>query len=222
MHQSNERDIARWAYLTKGLGADPNEQDRWNCMILSFTAAMLVAGIMGLILGQTSIPIWLRAVFFIGGFVGTILVANKVCTQRAYSARQEKQAAPKTAPKPAPTSAPKAVSPAAKPTPAPAPVVAAAPEAATGAGTKPAILGAPRDGNADDLKLIKGVGPKLEAVCNKLGFWHFDQISNWTADEIAWVDQNLEGFKGRVTRDDWVTQAKILAGGGETEFSKRQ
>ena len=42
-----------------------------------------------------------------------------------------------------------------------------------------------------------------------------------TADEVAWVDQNLEGFKGRVTRDEWVAQAKLLAEGGETEFSKR-
>ena len=63
--------------------------------------------------------------------------------------------------------------------------------------------------------------PKLEQVCNSLGFYHFDQIAAWTADEIAWVDSNLEGFRGRVTRDDWVAQAKQLAAGGETEFSKR-
>jgi predicted flap endonuclease-1-like 5' DNA nuclease len=54
-----------------------------------------------------------------------------------------------------------------------------------------------------------------------LGFWHFDQIAAWTADEVAWVDANLEGFRGRVTRDQWVAQAKTLAEGGETEFSKR-
>ena len=54
-----------------------------------------------------------------------------------------------------------------------------------------------------------------------MGFYHFDQIAAWTGDEIAWVDQNLEGFKGRVTRDEWVAQAKILAAGGATEFSKK-
>ena len=43
----------------------------------------------------------------------------------------------------------------------------------------------------------------------------------WTADEVAWVDANLQGFKGRVSRDTWVEQAKVLASGGETEFSKR-
>ena len=54
-----------------------------------------------------------------------------------------------------------------------------------------------------------------------MGFYHFDQIAAWTAAEIAWVDDNLEGFKGRVTRDEWVAQAAILAAGGETEFSKK-
>ena len=66
------------------------------------------------------------------------------------------------------------------------------------------------------------MGPKLEALCNRLGFYHFDQIAAWTPEEIAWVDENLEGFKGRVSRDDWVAQARILAAGGSTEFSNRQ
>ncbi len=79
---------------------------------------------------------------------------------------------------------------------------------------KPEGLSAARDGKADDLKLIKGIGPKLEVLCNRLGFWHFDQIADWTAAEIAWVDDNLEGFKGRVTRDEWVVQARELAAGG--------
>lgn len=89
-------------------------------------------------------------------------------------------------------------------------------------GSRPEALDGPRGGQPDDLKLIKGVGPKLEALCNSLGFWHFDQISNWTADEVAWVDSNLEGFKGRVSRDNWVAQAKILASGETTEFAERQ
>ncbi|MDJ0626933.1 MAG: NADH-quinone oxidoreductase subunit NuoE [Rhodobacter sp.] len=102
-----------------------------------------------------------------------------------------------------------------------APKAAAAPAAAEGPGTKPATLDAPRDGKADDLKMIKGVGPKLEKLLNTLGFYHFDQVASWTADELAWVDQNLEGFKGRASRDAWIEQAKILASGQETEFSKR-
>jgi len=102
-----------------------------------------------------------------------------------------------------------------------APKPAAAPAAAASEGAKPAALTAAREGGADDLKRIKGVGPKLEQTCNSLGFYHFDQIAAWTADEVAWVDQNLVGFKGRVSRDDWVAQAKLLASGGETEFSSR-
>jgi predicted flap endonuclease-1-like 5' DNA nuclease len=88
-------------------------------------------------------------------------------------------------------------------------------------GTKPAMLDAPKGGTPDDLKKIKGVGPKLESMLHGMGFYHYDQIANWTAAEVAWVDENLEGFKGRVSRDGWVAQAKVLAAGGETEFSKR-
>ena len=93
--------------------------------------------------------------------------------------------------------------------------------AAGSVGTKPKQLTAARGGTADDLKMIKGVGPKLEALLHKLGFFHFDQVASWGADEVAWVDQNLEGFKGRVSRDNWVQQAKVLAEGGDTEFSQR-
>lgn len=88
-------------------------------------------------------------------------------------------------------------------------------------GTRPEALSAPRKGVADDLKLIKGIGPQLEAICNSLGFYHFDQISSWTEEEIEWVDANLEGFRGRATRDKWVRQAMILARGGSTEFSQK-
>lgn len=88
-------------------------------------------------------------------------------------------------------------------------------------GNKPEALSAPRGGAADDLKRIKGIGPKLELLCHELGFYHFDQIAGWSAAEVAWVDENLTGFKGRVSRDNWVDQARTLAGGGETEFSKR-
>ncbi|MBY4895203.1 hypothetical protein KUL25_20770 [Rhodobacteraceae bacterium N5(2021)] len=99
--------------------------------------------------------------------------------------------------------------------------VAAAPAASEEEGTRPAALDGPRGGTADDLKRIKGVGPKMEQLCNSLGFYHFDQIAAWTPDEVRWVDQNLQGFKGRVTRDDWVNQASLLASGGETEFSRK-
>ena len=77
---------------------------------------------------------------------------------------------------------------------------------------QPKAMAAARAGGPDDLTIIVGIGPKLEILCHRLGFFHFDQIAAWTAAEIAWVDDNLEGFKGRVTRDDWVGQARKLAG----------
>ncbi len=104
----------------------------------------------------------------------------------------------------------KPAAPAAKPKAA-ASTAPVAPPAVQGAPAQPKGLKAARGGRADDLKVILGIGPKLEALCHKLGFFHFDQIANWTAAEIAWVDDNLEGFKGRVTRDKWVEQAKDLA-----------
>jgi|GEM_PF-309047 len=88
-------------------------------------------------------------------------------------------------------------------------------------GSKPEALSAPKGGQADNLKEIKGVGPKLEAMLNDMGFYHFDQIADWGPEQVAWVDANIKGFKGRVSRDNWVDQAKTLASGGETEFSKR-
>jgi len=101
--------------------------------------------------------------------------------------------------------------------PAPPPVTAGvAPDPA-----RPAALETARDGQPDNLKMIKGVGPKLEALLHGMGFYHFDQIAAWSDAEIAWVDQNLKGFKGRVSRDGWVEQARTLAQGGETAFSSR-
>ncbi|MEV8465294.1 NADH-quinone oxidoreductase subunit NuoE [Fluviibacterium sp. DFM31] len=93
------------------------------------------------------------------------------------------------------------------PTPsAPIPAPAADPQV----GDKPALLTGARDTGADDLKKIKGIGPKLEEALNEIGVYHFDQIAGWTEAEVAWVDENLIAFKGRVSRDDWVAQAKEL------------
>ncbi|WP_420584443.1 NADH-quinone oxidoreductase subunit NuoE [Ruegeria sp.] len=85
---------------------------------------------------------------------------------------------------------------------------------------QPETLTEPRGGKADDLKLLKGVGPKLEETLNELGFYHYDQIAAWTSEHVAWVDARLK-FKGRIERDGWIEQAGKLAAGEETEFAKR-
>lgn len=74
---------------------------------------------------------------------------------------------------------------------------------------------------ADDLKKISGVGPALEKKLHAADVTSFAQIADWSEDEVARMDDVLS-FKGRITRDNWIEQAKILAAGGETEFSKRK
>ena len=140
-------------------------------------------------------------------------------TQGAHQAAHTvSEPAPEPAPEPVPEPAPAMAD--AAPAPVPEPVAMA--DAPEDPGVRPESLAEARGGVPDDLTLIKGVGPKLAELCHSLGFYHFDQIASWTDSEVAWVDQNLEGFKGRVTRDEWVAQAKILAAGGQTEFSQRQ
>lgn len=93
----------------------------------------------------------------------------------------------------------------------PAPKVRAAAE---GEGAEPKLLKKPRGGKADDLKKIKGLGPKMEEALNGIGVFHYDQILSWTDEQVAWVDERI-GAQGRIERDGWVSQAKALVEGGE-------
>ena len=87
-------------------------------------------------------------------------------------------------------------------------------------GQRPAGLVAARQDKPVDLKLIKGVGRRNEARLNALGIWHFDQVAGWTPLNVEWVGSYL-AFAGRIEREDWVGQAKTLAGGGQTKFAMR-
>ncbi|MCL7465375.1 endonuclease [Phaeovulum sp. NW3] len=88
-------------------------------------------------------------------------------------------------------------------------------------GKKPRAMKAPRKAGADDLKKIEGIGTALEKACNGLGIWHYDQIAKWGEAEVAWMDANLKGFRGRVSRDKWVAQAKIIVEEGLDRFLER-
>ena len=77
-----------------------------------------------------------------------------------------------------------------------------------------------RDGKADNLTLIKGIGEVNEKKLNEHGIYHFDQIAAWTEADIKQAETYLE-FDGRIAREDWVGQAKQLAAGQSTEFSQR-
>lgn len=96
--------------------------------------------------------------------------------------------------------------------------VAMVPEAAP---TEPLRLASARGGVADNLKEIEGIGPAMEKLCNGLGFYHFDQVANWTEADVAWVDENMAGFRGRIARDKWVVQAKLIVAEGLDAFRIR-
>jgi len=85
---------------------------------------------------------------------------------------------------------------------------------------RPAALSAPRGGSPDALQRIKGIGPALERACHGLGIYHFDQIAAWSEFEVAWVEDRVKGARGRVTRDDWVGQARALAEDANAEDAK--
>ncbi|WP_316862681.1 NADH-quinone oxidoreductase subunit NuoE [uncultured Cohaesibacter sp.] len=87
-------------------------------------------------------------------------------------------------------------------------------------GIAPELLSAPLEGKADNLKEISGIGPKIEEKLNGLGVFHFAQIASWTDENSAFVDSHLS-FRGRIERENWIGQAKLLAEGGETDFSRR-
>lgn len=61
----------------------------------------------------------------------------------------------------------------------------------------------------DDLKEINGVGPKLEEKLNSIGIYRFEQIANWTEENVAEFDELLS-FKGRIERDEWIKKAGEL------------
>lgn len=77
-------------------------------------------------------------------------------------------------------------------------------------------LAAPRGGKADRLILIKGIGPVNEKKLNEHGIFHFDQIAAWKKADIAAAEAYL-AFDGRIEREDWMGQAKVLAKQGATK-----
>lgn len=109
-------------------------------------------------------------------------------------------AAVKPAPEPEPVAASAEPVPAPPPAPAPAPAAPAA---------------------SDDLARIKGVGPKLVALLGELGVTSYAQIAAWTDEDVTRIDAQLGRFAGRITRDQWIEQAKMLAAGDEAGFTER-
>ena len=83
-------------------------------------------------------------------------------------------------------------------------------------GDKANLLTRAAFGQADELERISGVGPMLHDLLTGIGVYYFWQIAEWGPDEIEWVDDMLDGFNGRIERDNWVGQARIFADEPET------
>ena len=183
-----------------------------GCWILAAVSGVVVLAVCLFLieLGILS-SIFMGAVVFI---VVGLLLGWIFCSELKPLVQSNETSTAPSAPEPVPA-------PAAEPAPVTAPVAQAPEVEAVEDAVRPGALSGARDGGADDLKMIKDAGPKLEIMLNELGFYHFDQIAGWSAAEVAWVNDNLAGFKGRVSRDNWVEQARKLASGQEIEFSKR-
>ena len=93
----------------------------------------------------------------------------------------------------------------------------------TKAQAKPKVLytDGPTDGAPDDLKQIKGIGPKFEGDLNSKGIYYFKQIGAWKAADVKMVESVIDSIPGRIKRDEWVKQAKVLAKGGAPRKMKK-
>lgn len=140
---------------------------------------------------------------------------KKSATARAATA--PRASAAKTAtPKPpaSKASAPRTAPAASKAAPAASKAAPAAKKAATGSATATA------PGKANDLRRLIGIGPTNERLLKGLGVTTYAQIAAWTPDDVKRIEATLN-FDGRIERERWIEQAKLLAAGDEKEFARR-
>ena len=70
-----------------------------------------------------------------------------------------------------------------------------------------------RKDGMDDLKLIFGIGPKIEKMLNKNNVKHFEDIAAWSKADVDRFSEMLGSFPDRIERDDWVQSAKEIVAG---------
>ena len=141
--------------------------------------------------------------------------AAALAAPKAKAAPVKKTAAPK-----AKAEAPKVKAvPVAKPKAAAPVKVKAAPVVKPKATATPKA--APKIVIPDNLELLKGVGPKLNTLLKSLGVTSFEQVANWSAADVRETDALLGTFAGRISRDNWVDQAKLLVAGDVKGFEKK-
>jgi predicted flap endonuclease-1-like 5' DNA nuclease len=137
-------------------------------------------------------------------FVYIFFAAKRLSRTREQRVNGKAAAAP-AAPAP-PAQEPAAVAPPSEPAPPPS-------------GLPSPFLAAPV-GTADDLMRIKGIGPKLSARLAELGVFHYSQIADWTPAQLDAVDAQLGTFQGRPARDQWQSQARLLASGDVKAYER--
>ena len=97
-----------------------------------------------------------------------------------------------------------------------------APAAKKASAPKVLYTDGPTDGAPDDLKLIKGIGPKFEKDLNKKGIYYFRQIAAWKKKDVELVENIIDSIPGRIERDEWVPQAKGLSGGAAPAKARKK
>jgi predicted flap endonuclease-1-like 5' DNA nuclease len=85
----------------------------------------------------------------------------------------------------------------------------------------PTPAAAPVASTTDDLTRIKGLGPKIANILGEMGVLRFADIAAWTDSDIDRIDAQLGRFQGRIRRDAWVEQAKLLSSGDESGFNAK-
>jgi predicted flap endonuclease-1-like 5' DNA nuclease len=143
-------------------------------------------------------------------------VAAKAKAEKAPKAKVEKTKVEKAA-KAKPEKAEKVEKAKAEKAPKAKAEKAKAPAAPKAKAAKPA----PTASIPDNLELIKGLGPKVNTLLKGLGVTSFAQVASWTAADVSDIDSKLGAFAGRITRDNWIDQAKLLAAGNIAGFEKK-
>ena len=141
---------------------------------------------------------------------GDVLDEGAAPASRNQALIDAPEAAQKDGGTPLETATPEPV--AAAPEPAPAPAPTPSPTPAPAADPSP---------SGDDLTNIKGLGPKLAALLAEQGITSFAQIAAWSDADVERIDASLGRFSGRITRDQWVEQAKFLAAGDQAGFAAK-
>lgn len=171
-----------------------------TCALVSWVVAA-VAGVIVFFLLKPAMALMLALILAVVATLGLAMLFKKVFCSGADTAMAQ-------APAPAPAHAGQAPEADAEaPAQEEAPVVEATEPEEEAAEVETGVA----EAAPDDLKKLKGVGPALEKKLHDAGVTSFAQIAAWGPEDVAEMDEKLS-FKGRITRDDWIGQAKDLAG----------